>query len=211
MSVPEIQAEELKQRLDKGENLFLLDVRDEYEYEISNIGGHLIPLAELPKRFKELNVRQEIVAVLEQHHGLSGGLQSERSVIPGADLRERHLGPEHLVGGIEEAELEAGEVEAFERDIELGFGDKALLYGVGEGEVGAAAVGVCSGFNAGDCGGVLVGRGVVGLGFEEIVDRAAVGGDEALEVPVAAEDGLEEHLVGAGGVVIDGAVRMAEM
>jgi rhodanese-related sulfurtransferase len=63
VSVPEIQAEELKQRLDKGENLFLLDVRDEYEYEISNIGGHLIPLAELPKRYKELNVRQEIVAV----------------------------------------------------------------------------------------------------------------------------------------------------
>ena len=63
MSVPEIQAEDLKQRLDKGEQLLLLDVRDEYEYEISNIGGHLIPLAELPKRFTELNERQEIVAV----------------------------------------------------------------------------------------------------------------------------------------------------
>jgi rhodanese-related sulfurtransferase len=63
VSVPEIQAEELKQRLDKGDNLLLLDVRDEYEYEISNIGGHLIPLAELPKRFKELNIRQEIVAL----------------------------------------------------------------------------------------------------------------------------------------------------
>jgi adenylyltransferase/sulfurtransferase len=50
MSVPEIRVEELKQRLDAGENLFLLDVRDEYEYEISNIGGQLIPLPELPKR-----------------------------------------------------------------------------------------------------------------------------------------------------------------
>jgi rhodanese-related sulfurtransferase len=63
VSVPEIQAEELKQRLDKGDKLFLLDVRDEYEYEISNIGGYLIPLAELPKRIKELNVRQEIIAI----------------------------------------------------------------------------------------------------------------------------------------------------
>jgi len=63
VNVPEIQAEELKQRLDQGENLFLLDVRDEYEYEISNIGGHLIPLAELPKRLNELNIREEIVAV----------------------------------------------------------------------------------------------------------------------------------------------------
>ena len=48
MNVAGIQVEELKQRLDAGENLFLLDVREEYEYDISNIGGHLIPLAELP-------------------------------------------------------------------------------------------------------------------------------------------------------------------
>jgi rhodanese-related sulfurtransferase len=63
MSVPEIQAEELKSRLDHGDNLFLLDVRDEYEYEISNIGGHLIPLPELQKRLGELDAQQEIVAV----------------------------------------------------------------------------------------------------------------------------------------------------
>ena len=46
MGVPEIRVEELKKRLDAGENLFLLDERDEFEYEISNIGGQLIPLAE---------------------------------------------------------------------------------------------------------------------------------------------------------------------
>ncbi len=63
MSVPEIQAEVLKSRLDHGENLFLLDVRDEYEYEISNIGGHLIPLPELPRRLNELSINQEIVAL----------------------------------------------------------------------------------------------------------------------------------------------------
>jgi rhodanese-related sulfurtransferase len=63
VSVPEIQAEELKSRLDHGENLFLLDVRDEYEYEISNIGGHLIPLAELSRRLNELSPRQEIVTL----------------------------------------------------------------------------------------------------------------------------------------------------
>jgi rhodanese-related sulfurtransferase len=63
VSVPEIQAEELKQRLDQGENLFLLDVRDEYEFEISNIGGHLIPLAQLSRRLNELNAGEEIVAV----------------------------------------------------------------------------------------------------------------------------------------------------
>jgi adenylyltransferase/sulfurtransferase len=63
MSVPEIRAEDLKQRLDAGENLFLLDVREEFEYETSNIGGHLIPLAELPSRMNELNASQKIVTV----------------------------------------------------------------------------------------------------------------------------------------------------
>lgn len=63
MSVPEIRVEELKQRLDAGENLLLLDVRDESEYEISNIGGQLIPLPELSKRLNELDANQKIVAV----------------------------------------------------------------------------------------------------------------------------------------------------
>jgi adenylyltransferase/sulfurtransferase len=63
MGVPAIQVEELKQRLDAGENLFLLDVREEYEYEISNIGGCLIPLAELSDRVPELDASREIIAL----------------------------------------------------------------------------------------------------------------------------------------------------
>ena len=63
MGVPEIRVEELKQRLDAGENLFLLDVRDESEYEISNIGGQLIPLPELAKRISELDANRNIVTV----------------------------------------------------------------------------------------------------------------------------------------------------
>src|ERR1035438_1375087 len=63
MGTSAIQVEELKQRLDAGENLLLLDVREEYEYEISNIGGQLIPLAELPERVQELDASREIVAL----------------------------------------------------------------------------------------------------------------------------------------------------
>ncbi len=62
MSIPTIQVEELKRRLDAGENLFLLDVREEYEYDIANIGGHLIPLPELSDRVQELDASQEIIA-----------------------------------------------------------------------------------------------------------------------------------------------------
>ena len=63
MGVPEIRVEELKRRLDAGENLFLLDVREELEYEISNIGGQLIPLPELSKRLDELDINSNIVTI----------------------------------------------------------------------------------------------------------------------------------------------------
>jgi len=63
MSIPEIRVEELKKRLDAGEDLFLLDVRNELEWEISNIGGQLIPLPELPKRVNELDANSQIVTI----------------------------------------------------------------------------------------------------------------------------------------------------
>src|SRR5437870_378452 len=60
--VPEMQVEELKQKLDAGEDIFVLDVREPHEYQICNIGGHLIPLGDLPKRVHELDSSREIVA-----------------------------------------------------------------------------------------------------------------------------------------------------
>jgi len=60
--VPEIQPEELKQRLDAGEDIFILDVREPHEYQICNLNGYLIPLGGLPKRVHELDSSREIVA-----------------------------------------------------------------------------------------------------------------------------------------------------
>ena len=61
-NVPEIQPEELKRRIDAGENIFVLDVREPHEYQICNLNGHLIPLGDLPKRMNELDSSREIVA-----------------------------------------------------------------------------------------------------------------------------------------------------
>jgi len=61
-AIPEIQVEELKRRLDAGEDIFVLDVREPHEYQICNIGGYLIPLNDLPKRVNELDSSREIVA-----------------------------------------------------------------------------------------------------------------------------------------------------
>ncbi|MDQ5810011.1 MAG: molybdopterin-synthase adenylyltransferase MoeB, partial [Actinomycetota bacterium] len=53
--VPEITVGELKEKLDNGEDVFVLDVREPHEYEVANIGARLIPLGELPERLVELN------------------------------------------------------------------------------------------------------------------------------------------------------------
>ena len=40
----EISVQELKEKIDKGEDFQLIDVREDFEYETSNLGGQLIPL-----------------------------------------------------------------------------------------------------------------------------------------------------------------------
>ena len=59
--VPEISVEELKQRLDAKEDLFILDVREPHEYDICNLNGTLIPLNDLPRRVHELDPGKEMV------------------------------------------------------------------------------------------------------------------------------------------------------
>src|SRR6202789_2306085 len=60
-TVPEITPKELKARLDKGDDLLILDVREPHEYQICNIGGKLIPLGEISRRAHELDSSREIV------------------------------------------------------------------------------------------------------------------------------------------------------
>jgi molybdopterin/thiamine biosynthesis adenylyltransferase/rhodanese-related sulfurtransferase len=59
--IPQLGAKELKRRLDAGEDVFILDVREPYEYQIANIGGRLIPQNDVPQRLKEIDRDREIV------------------------------------------------------------------------------------------------------------------------------------------------------
>src|ERR1700735_4584276 len=90
--VPETQREDVKRRLDAGEDLFVLDVREPHEYQICHINGHLIPLGDLPKRVHELDSSREIVA-----HCRSG----VRSAKAAAFLQQAGFKKGHnLAGGI---------------------------------------------------------------------------------------------------------------
>ncbi len=88
----EITVEQLKSRLDRGDDLYILDVREPSEYEIVNIGGYLIPLSELPKRTDEIDASKEIIVYCRS------GSRSAR----GADFLRRNgfKRVKNLVGGI---------------------------------------------------------------------------------------------------------------
>lgn len=70
-----IDATEVKQKLDRGDNFTLIDVREPHEYQIARIpGAKLIPLGELPKHLNELDPNAEIVM-----HCKTGG-RSQKAV-----------------------------------------------------------------------------------------------------------------------------------
>lgn len=62
-SVKTISVTELKNRLAKKENIFLLDVREPEEYKKFNIGGKLIPLHQLQNHLHQLNSTDFIVII----------------------------------------------------------------------------------------------------------------------------------------------------
>jgi adenylyltransferase/sulfurtransferase len=61
-AMAEITPEDLKQRLDRGDKVFILDVRNPEEFQICRIpGSTLLPLPELAQRFGELPKDREMV------------------------------------------------------------------------------------------------------------------------------------------------------
>jgi molybdopterin/thiamine biosynthesis adenylyltransferase/rhodanese-related sulfurtransferase len=94
-AIPEMSPHELKRRMDAGEPLELIDVREPFEYEIARIdGAKLFPLGEVTERLDELKREQSIVVhchsgkrsaqavrLLQQHgfasvYNLEGGIDA---------------------------------------------------------------------------------------------------------------------------------------
>ncbi|HTY58905.1 MAG TPA: molybdopterin-synthase adenylyltransferase MoeB [Bacteroidota bacterium] len=89
-----ITVTDLKSQIDRGESPFLLDVREVVEYQIANLGGHLIPLNDLPRRVHELDSSQEIVVYCHS------GNRSGQAVQFLKQLGFRKV--KNLLGGIDE-------------------------------------------------------------------------------------------------------------
>jgi adenylyltransferase/sulfurtransferase len=89
----DISVEELKQKLDRGEKVVILDVRNLPEYQICKLpGSALIPLNELPSRLAELNPDEEMVVHCKS------GMRSAKAIAFLRDQGFRKL--RNLTGGI---------------------------------------------------------------------------------------------------------------
>ena len=90
----EITPAEVRQRLDKGETVVLIDVREPWEFEICRISGaKLIPMGTIPANLQALDGGDEIICYC--HHGM-------RSLDVAAWLRGQGVAnAKSLAGGIE--------------------------------------------------------------------------------------------------------------
>ena len=90
----EITPQELKLRLERGDRLVLLDVRQKWETDICRLAGAAhIPAGEIDRRADELSPESEIVVYC--HHGV-------RSAAAAHHLRRRGFGRVwNLAGGID--------------------------------------------------------------------------------------------------------------
>jgi rhodanese-related sulfurtransferase len=89
-----ISPKELKTRLDKGDTLVLLDVREDWEYSLAKINGSiLVPLGTLPQSLTRLNRESEIIAIC--HHGMRSADATNFL------LQQGFSNVKNLVGGID--------------------------------------------------------------------------------------------------------------
>jgi rhodanese-related sulfurtransferase len=100
----EIRPEDLAQRLQRGERVCLLDVRQEWEHQAARLPGDLlIPLHELPARLDEVQPEPGQLVVAYCHHGVrslsaaailrNAGFATALSLAGGIDLWSQLIDP----------------------------------------------------------------------------------------------------------------------
>lgn len=90
----DITVQELIDRMEKGEKLNIIDVREVYENEEFNIGATLIPLGELPGRLDELaHLKNEEIIV----HCRSGARSNNAKMYM---MSEGYTNVRNLLGGM---------------------------------------------------------------------------------------------------------------
>ena len=91
--VKQMQPLELKKKIDSGEDIFLLDVREDWEFSLAAIeGSENFPMAEVVDRQQEFAFEEKIVVIC--HYG-------ERSQLAAQELTKCGFNVYNLTGGID--------------------------------------------------------------------------------------------------------------
>jgi adenylyltransferase/sulfurtransferase len=91
-----MSVQELKVALDRGEDIFLLDVREEYEYEICHLdNAMLIPMSTISEHIDFVPQNKKVVVYC--HHGMRSA-----NVIKYLEKKIKHRHLYNLEGGIHE-------------------------------------------------------------------------------------------------------------
>lgn len=69
----DISVIELKKRLDAGEKINLIDVREQHEFDEFNLGGELIPLGTLPSKLEDLEDLKSAEVIVHCRSGARSG------------------------------------------------------------------------------------------------------------------------------------------
>jgi len=105
MALPlETTVQDVKRRMDAGEKLVFIDVREPQEYAIANIpGSELVPMRSVPANLQSLEAKaDDVVLVIYCHHGV-------RSLQVANWLREQ---------GLEDCQSMAGGIDAWSLEID---------------------------------------------------------------------------------------------
>ena len=73
----DIMVDELQERLEAGEKLILIDVREPYEHQEFNIGGSLISLGSLPMKLELLPKDKETEIIVYCRSGGRSGMAKQ--------------------------------------------------------------------------------------------------------------------------------------
>src|SRR5437899_2382105 len=96
MGIRQINVQDLKSRLDAGEKIYLIDVREPWEHDLAALPDHLLlPLGELGSRLEEVKPPEGATVITYCHHGV-------RSLNAAAILASAGIDAYSLSGGIDQ-------------------------------------------------------------------------------------------------------------
>jgi rhodanese-related sulfurtransferase len=98
----EVSPAEIKQRMDRGEKLLLVDVREPWEFEVCRIeGAKLIPMGSVPANLQALDTDEDVICYC--HHGMRSldvavwlrgqGVASAKSLAGGIERWSQEIDP----------------------------------------------------------------------------------------------------------------------